>query len=270
MNKTIIIDNEEFELVPVNKYKVNDWIIYIDRVRKIVSSADYADSNGGSTSLNEKYGDWMTVDAAKQYKKDIKGKATAAEIKEHLVSLAIKKGLVKGAAIRSIYRSKYEEAPTDIYEYDSKNDELILTNNLSYPMIIYSCGVWAEVMEQPKFTFGGYPVTFDVINTFSGKGNKEVTITCKGQTGKSGELANIITHFFRPMVFGSVYVKGWTMKDEYDTKVNIPSFYASEDRRYVDTVTIGCLTGKYSELVEIYKHSQEILKNWKPAKGFDK
>ena len=34
----------------------------------------------------------------------------------------------------------------------------------------------------------------------------------------------------------------------------------SEDLKIVDTVTIGCLTGTYAELVKIFNHCQTLLK----------
>ena len=44
--KTIIIDNQEYELTPINKYKVGDWVIFNNGsikpvIRKIVSEEEY-------------------------------------------------------------------------------------------------------------------------------------------------------------------------------------------------------------------------------------
>jgi hypothetical protein len=267
MNKRIVIDNQEFELVPVVpvvNYKIGDWVLFNNGgtnpvVRKIVSDDAYRESKGGGKSLDEKYKEWMTEGASKQYKKDIVRKASSADIANHLIKMARAKGFVAGINIRGVDKTVFHKAVQGDLDYYYESDELAMSG-----MIIYKDGEWAEIQEEPKFSFGGYPIKFDVIIIHAGK--KDVT---KETTGTASELADILTNFFRPMPFGSVKVKYWTLKQCGNTNT-IPTFHADNNDEYIDSITIGCLTGKYSELVEIYEHSQEILKNWKPAKGFDK
>lgn len=270
MSKTITIDNQEYELVPIAKYKAGDWILFNNGgtkpvVRKIVEDDAYAESKGGGHSLDDKYKEWMTENAAKSYVKDIVGKAYFGEIRDHLRLMAKEKGIVKGVKARGVTKTVFHTLVQDDVDYYYDSDEFAMSG-----MIIYAKGIWAEIEKAPQFTFGGVPVEFDVKASHAPKGI-EVIIKCKGVTGNATELAEILTHFFRPMSFGGVLVKKWTLKGEgYDTTIGIPSFYAGDSSAWVENITIGCLTGKYSELVAIYKQSQEILKNWKPAKGFDK
>ena len=42
--------------------------------------------------------------------------------------------------------------------------------------------------------------------------------------------------------------------------MKIPTWDANSDKSKVDEITIGCLTGKYSELVAIFEECQRLLK----------
>jgi hypothetical protein len=260
MNKKIIIEGEEFELVPTKVYKPGVWIVFNNRgnleIRNIISSEELKELK--HKEADDKYGSWMSEEAAKQYKDGIERKATPEEIYLYLKVLAQKKGLVKDASIRGIYKTKYHKATDDQYSYHPLTDELSMSG-----MVLYSQGFWADIEPEPVFTFGGLPVSFHMVDTFKGSGDKEVVITCKGHIGKASELANILTHFFRPMPFGSVEVKAWTLKGQNshmcpDGTFKIPSFDANNNAAFVDDITIGCHTGKFSELEAIYKHAKPL------------
>ncbi len=265
--KTITIDDQKYELVPIPKYKPKDWIIFElhngeREVRRIATDKEYDTSINSSKELDSKYYTWMTKSASEQYGTQIKRRASQKEIEEHLIKVARSKGFKADIRLKGIGKDDFHKAVQNTIDYFIDDDLLSMSG-----MIIYKDGEWAEIEKEPIFTFGGYPVEFDVKASHAPKGI-EVTIKCKGVTGNATEIANILTHFFRPMPFGSVVVTTWVLKGG-SSKI-IPAFEANENATYVDTITIGCLTGKYTELEVIYNKSQDILKNWKPAKNFDK
>ena len=115
---------------------------------------------------------------------------------------------------------------------------------------------------KPKFTFGGQEVTFKVVSSGEKYNFKTVEINCKGETGTHHQLANILTHYFRPIPFGRVFVKKWLPKKAtyIDVHLGLNTFAANDDLANVEEVTISCLTGKYKELVDIFNHCQKLLK----------
>lgn len=270
MNKTIIIDDIEYELTPKYQYKVGDWIVYFDGnkniIRKIISESQYRGSKS-HVELDEAYGDWMTEEAVKEDKNKkwyyVKRLAIIEEVRNHLLNLAIKKGFKVGSKINA---GKVSGAYIN---------EIIQSNSDYYPdydqfawsgIIIYSKGEWATLQEKPKFTFGGEKVEFEIVKNLEfGTYKTSINIKCKGETGSHHQLAAILTHYFRPMSFGKISVKSYTLKNnrEYknaDKKFELPTWDANSDKSRIDDITIGCLTGKYSELVDIFNYCQELLK----------
>ena len=246
---------------PVKKYKIGDWVIFNlgtgDVVRKIISNEEYDIKN--SSKLNSDYREWMTERAADSNFKNIKRLATESEIKQHLSTLAKEKGLVKGAKVKRL--SVLDNTTTNIVQEDDdyyiEQDEYCKSG-----IILYSNGKWVEKIEEPKFTFGGYEVTFKVVSSGEKYNFKTVEINCKGETGTHHQLANILTHYFRPIPFGRVFVKKWLPKKAtyIDVHLGLNTFAANDDLANVEEVTIGCLTGKYKELVDIFNHCQKLLK----------
>lgn len=262
MNKTIIIDNQEYELIPKINYKVGDWVIYSEKnlVRKIVTNEAFSTKNGGSDLLNDSYKEWMTEGAAIEWKKEIKRKATESEIKQHLANFAKEKGLIKGAKVRRLANLDNTTFVTIVQEDDDyylEQDEYCKSG-----IILYSNGKWVEKIEEPKFTFGGYEVTFKVISSGEKYNFKTVEINCKGETGTHHQLGNILTHYFRPMPFGKVFVKRWLPKKAtyIDIHLGIITHNANDDLANIESITIGCLTGTYKELKDIFEHCQTLLK----------
>ena len=282
MNK-ITINNQEFEETnasipmtdwtwyqnkwykPLKKYKIGDWVIFKltetkDVVRKIISESEYKNAKVVE-ELNQKYGkdNWMTDGASVEWIQYIKKLATESEIKQHLSNLAKEKGLVKGAKVKRL--SVLDNTTTDIFQ---ENDDYYIEQDeyCKSGIILYSNGKWVEKIEEPKFTFGGYEVTFKVVSSGEKYNFKTVEINCNGETGTHHELATILTHYFRPMKFGNVCVKRWTRKNQMcvDIYKGFDVNDVSEDLKIVDTVTIGCLTGTYAELVKIFNHCQTLLK----------
>jgi len=268
MNK-ITINNQEFEETteiypisdglwyqnkwykPVEKFKVGDWItfwseidktFYTSKIRKW-SSHSYCKLNNGLEPF-----------------KHLLKKATSQEILEHFRTIAKEKGLVKGARVKRINEVDKGAFVTIVQEDDDyypESDEYAKSG-----IILYSNGKWVEKIEEPKFTFGGYEVTFKVVSSGEKYNFKTVEINCNGETGTHHELATILTHYFRPMKFGNVCVKRWTRKNQMcvDIYKGFDVNDVSEDLKIVDTVTIGCLTGTYAELVKIFNHCQTLLK----------
>lgn len=115
----------------------------------------------------------------------------------------------------------------------------------------------------PKFTFGGYECSFKVISSGERYHFKTVEITCKGETGTHWQIEKILKNYFRPCKFGNVEVKQFTLKN---MKMNLNSQLVIEtnkecyDINNVDEIQIGCLVGKYSQLVDIYNHCLNLLK----------
>lgn len=280
MNK-ITINNQEFEETnasipmtdwtwyqnkwykPVEQFKVGDWVIFQmplkQIVRRIISDKEY-DSAKNSQILYDKYKEWMTEGAAIEFKKQIIRKATSQEILEHLRAVAKEKGLVKGAKAKGIQSNSELLLHTIVQEDDDyypETDEYAKSG-----IILYSNGKWVEKIEEPKFTFGGYEVTFKVVSSGEKYNFKTVEINCKGETGTHHQLANILTHYFRPIPFGRVFVKKWLPKKAtyIDVHLGLNTFAANDDLANVEEVTIGCLTGKYKELVDIFNHCQKLLK----------
>ena len=282
MNK-ITINNQEFEETteiypisdglyyknkwykPLKKYKIGDWVIYKltetkDVVRKIISESEYKNAKVVE-ELNQKYGkdNWMTDGASVEWIQYIKKLATESEIKQHLSNLAKEKGLVKGAKVKRL--NVLDNTTTNIVQEDDdyyiEQDEYCKSG-----IILYSNGKWVEKIEEPKFTFGGYEVTFKVVSSGEKYNFKTVEINCKGETGTHHQLANILTHYFRPIPFGRVFVKKWLPKKAtyIDVHLGLNTFAANDDLANVEEVTIGCLTGKYKELVDIFNHCQKLLK----------
>lgn len=242
MNKTIIIDNQEYELIPKNSYKVGDWVIYSEKniVRRIVEDDAYSDKNGGSDRLNRSFGEWMTEGAAKEWRKEIKRKATEYEIKTHLAKMAKEKGLIKGAKVKRLSVLDNSTFVTIVQEDDDyylEQDEYCKSG-----IILYSKGQWVTKIEEPVFTFGGHGVSFKRVEVGNKYNFRTIEVTCKGETGTNSQISCILTHYFRPIQFGNVSVKSYS------------------DKSRIDEVTIGCLTGKYSELVAIFDECQRLLK----------
>lgn len=250
---------------PIKRYKVGDWVIYKltetkDVVRKLISESEYKNTKIVE-ELNQKYGkdNWMTDGASVEWFQYIKRLATESEIKAHLSNLAKEKGLIKGAKVKRL--SVLDNTTTNIFQEDDdyyiEQDEYCKSG-----IILYSNGKWVEKIEEPKFTFGGQEVTFKVVSSGEKYNFKTVEINCKGETGTHHQLANILTDYFRPMPFGKVFVKKWLPKKAtyIDVHLGLNTFAANDDLANVEEVTIGCLTGKYKELVDIFNHCQKLLK----------
>lgn len=231
--KTIIIDNQEYELTPINKYKVGDWVIFNlgtgDVVRKIISSEEYNIKN--SSKLNSDYREWMTKSAADSNFKNIKRLATESEIKQHLSNLAKEKGLVKGAKVKRL--SVLDNTTTNIVQEDDdyyiEQDEYCKSG-----IILYSNGKWVEKIEEPKFTFGGHNVTFQFFNS------SRIKVTCKEEVGFHTEIEKILAAIYtynKEYRFGNVSLK----------------------KEPITTCKIGCLQGEVKDLEKIYKHCLSLL-----------
>lgn len=106
---------------------------------------------------------------------------------------------------------------------------------------------------KPKLTFGGHEVKCELFN------GTRVKVVCKGETGTHWQIEEILKNYFRPCKFGNVEVKSFT-RFHYE---NATKFYCepeSKDLENIDKITIGCLTGTYKELYDIYQHCLTLLK----------
>jgi hypothetical protein len=234
--KTIIIDNQEYELTPINKYKVGDWVLFQNGsikpiVRKIIEDKEYINYNS-SALLDSIYKEWMTNRAANEHIKNIVRKATENEIKLHLADMARQKGLVKGAKVKRLGVLDDTTFVTIVQEDDDyylEQDEYCKSG-----IILYSKGNWVTKIEEPKFTFGGHNVTFQFFNS------SRIKITCKGEVGFHIEIEKILAAIYtynREYRFGNVILK----------------------KEPITTCKIGCLQGEVKDLEKIYKHCLILL-----------
>ena len=236
--KTIIIDNQEYELTPINKYKVGDWVIFNNGgikpvIRKIISNEEYDyiknDVNG---TLSSRYEDWMTIGASKQNINNIVRKATENEIKNHLADMARQKGLVKGAKVKRLGVLDDTTFVTIVQEDDDyyfEQDEYCKSG-----IILYSKGNWVTKIEEPKFSFGGCDVTFQFFNS------SKIKVTCKEEIGFHTEIEKILAAIYtynKEYKFGNVSLK----------------------KEIITTCKIGCLQGEVKDLEKIYKHCLILL-----------
>lgn len=116
---------------------------------------------------------------------------------------------------------------------------------------------------EPKFTFGGYECSFKLRTDWDTDNKKEfktLEITCKDTTGTHWELEKILKNYFRPCKFGNVEVKSYSFNEVIKTKQTLNTVKEGNDINVIKDITIGCLTGKYSELVDIYNHCLNLLK----------
>ena len=256
MNNTIKIDGIEYNLVPIEKkeeikkrYKVQDWVvfnssIYGDLIRKIVTNNDYKIIGG--SQLTNIYGDWMTEDATVTVGSYVKP-ATKEQIETHLIQLAEKKGYDKAKKVRSVV---YIE---DIYDLNFKKLQYHFKEDALHDstVTIYKNGKWAEIIkeEEKKFTFGGQEVkiTKNIYNTYN--------IKCKNEEGTFHQLTCIILDPFKEQSFGNVSVKSLTL---FTNIITTTKLVIKPYETMVNTITIGCLTGTYKELLNIYNHILEL------------
>lgn len=260
----------------------NSWILYMDGnkniVRRIINDDEYFKSisrlesaleNKYGEALDEKYGDWMIHSAVIEDKK--KGwnyclrTATNNEIHKHLLKIALKKGFAKGVEVmnRGTIVANLDLASTMYY---SKNDQFFCAG-----ICLYQNGYWGVIKEKPKFTFGGQEVTFQTFSTGGTYSTKTIQVICKGEIGTHYDISQILTYYNRPIKFGTVRVKGYTLKSNSDIKWDAPSdviivnkvWEANDDINKIEEVTIGCLIGKYKELVTIFEECQRLLKESK-------
>ena len=175
--KTIIIDNQEYELTPINKYKAGDWVIFNNGgiktvIRKIISNEEYESfKHNKHNILTSKYVEWMSFSASIHFIKNIVRKATENEIKNHLADMARQKGLVKGAKVKRLGILDDTTFVTIVQEDDDyyfEQDEYCKSG-----IILYSKGNWVTKIEEPKFSFGGCDVTFQFFNS------SKIKVTCK-------------------------------------------------------------------------------------------
>lgn len=234
--KTIIIDNQEYELTPINKYKVGDWVLFQNGsikpiVRKIIEDKEYINYNS-SALLDSIYKEWMTNRAANEHIKNIVRKATENEIKLHLADMARQKGLVKGAKVKRLGVLDDTTFVTIVQEDDDyyfEQDEYCKSG-----IILYSKGNWVTKIEEPKFTFGGHNVTFQFFNS------SKIKVTCKEEIGFHTEIEKILAAIYtynKEYKFGNVSLK----------------------KEIITTCKIGCLQGEVKDLEKIYKHCLILL-----------
>lgn len=236
--KTIIIDNQEYELTPINKYKTGDWVIYKltenkDVLRKLISEEEYKNTKVIET-LNLKYGkdNWMTKEASVEWIKYIKRKATEQEVKQYLSDFAKQKGLIKGAKVKRLSVLDDTTFVTIVQEDDDyylEQDEYCKSG-----IILYSKGEWVTKIEEPKFSFGGCDVTFQFFNS------SKIKVTCKEEIGFHTEIEKILAAIYtynKEYKFGNVSLK----------------------KEIITTCKIGCLQGEVKDLEKIYKHCLILL-----------
>ena len=258
MNK-ITINNQDF--VETNEiYPISDGLYYKNKWYKPVEQF--------------KVGDWVYCNNSKSifkhtiYDNNLKRlrKATSQEILEHLRTIAKEKGLVKGAKVKGIQSNSELLLHTIVQEDDDyypESDEYAKSG-----IILYSNGKWVEKIEEPKFTFGGHEVSFKVKLLGDTKGlndeiyydKKTVEVTCKRETGTHWQIEEILKNYFRPCKFGNVEVKSFEYFEVIKFKKELKTFKAEESINYIDKITIGCLTGTYKELYNIYQHCLTLLK----------
>ncbi len=112
-----------------------------------------------------------------------------------------------------------------------------------------------------KYTFGGHDCTF-VLYQKSNTNDNYVEVTFKDITGTHFQIEEILKNYFRPCRFGKVQVQSFSLKDKafsYKNPGNIYSIPESMDIDNVDTITIGCVTGTYKELNNIYNYCLNLL-----------
>lgn len=235
--KTIIIDNQEYELTPINKYKAGDWVIFNNGgikpvIRKIVSEEYNSIKNNVYNILTSKYGEWMSFNASTYFIKDIERKATENEIKNHLADMARQKGLVKGAKVKRLGILDDTTFVTIVQEDDDyyfEQDEYCKSG-----IILYSKGNWVTKIKESEFTFGGHNVTFQFFNS------SKIKVTCKEEIGFHTEIEKILAAIYtynKEYKFGNVSLK----------------------KEIITTCKIGCLQGEVKDLEKIYKHCLILL-----------
>lgn len=256
MIKTAIFDGIEYELVPIIKkeekieYKAGDWIIFnlenTEVIRRILSDDEY------NSKLNnyDKYGDWVTLGVSVQFVKIIIRKATNEEIKEHLIQLAKSKGFKNNVNVTSLNNNNWVIINDHKYIY-CDNTDLLLIDDIA----IYRNGTWAKIIPQEKiFTFGGHTVKIDTFNR---------NITCKEEVGTFNQLQDIINKPLKKLPFGKVFVKNLLLHQNVYNLLNLDDNDTVNCKNLINQITIGCLTGTYQELLNIYNHILELDNNKK-------
>ena len=256
MNNTIKIDGIEYNLVLVEKkeevkqeYKPGDWVYYtkMQEVRKVVENNTYI--NTTSKELYDMYGSWMTMGAINQHYNIVR-MATKEEIENHLIELAKKKEYNTAKKVISVMHSLTYILTFNKLTYNHKND--ILSDGV---VSIYQNGKWAKIVKEKekKFTFGGQEVILSI--TY----NNTHLISCKNEVGTFNQLTSIILNPFQINDFGSVYSKSiMTLPNTaYITLTNNP---IDKYKKLITTISIGCLVGTYTELLDIYNHLVELNK----------
>lgn len=255
-------------------FKPNTWILYMDGnkniVRRIITDEEYATTKAKIPCiLDEKYGDWMVKSAVDEDKK--KGwnyclrTATKDEIHMHLFNMAMNKGFAKGVEVMN-RGTIIQDMNLNSTAYYPKDDQFFCGG-----ICLYQNGFWAMIKEKPKFMFGGYEVKFKVEPQGIRYNSKTVEVTCKSETGTHYDISQILNFYNRPIKFGKVRVKGYTLNSMDSIGLDVPNnktiikdvWEANNDIRNIDEITIGCLTGKYSELCDIFTECSRLLKETK-------
>lgn len=102
-------------------------------------------------------------------------------------------------------------------------------------------------------TFGGEAVNFVFMRGLPAE-KTIVSVDCKGVVGTDKQIKDILDNFWKPCKFGTENVKSFSWNADCKGPITLSVVYHKDARDLVDEITIGCLTGKYSELVDIYAH----------------
>lgn len=255
--KKIVMEGIEYNLVPVTtpvvvetpEYKVGDWVIYKLSIGKCVTRMIIADGNYasiGSDKLDKMYQEWMTIGAARANKSHIVKHATQGQIQNHLIELAKKKGYDKATKVASVITGGSFDFNFEKLTYEERTKGFNDGN-----VTIYKDGQWGQILEttiEKKFVFGRE----EVIVTKSDNGT--FLIKCKGEVGTYNQLTSIILEPFKSNLFGTVSVKSFNLHNDTIPTSNL---VIKPYELIVNNITIGCLTGSYKELLDIYNYIKE-------------
>ena len=200
----------------------------------------------------------MTIGATVEFQKDIRP-ATFDEIHKHLTNILVCNTDINDQDILVFNNHEFRYLHSRLLAYCPKTDTLRLSG-AEHRKIIYQNGVWAtKQIEKKQFFFGEHRVEF-----FPTTDGKDVTLKCNGYTDNLSSLRSLVNNPTQEWPIGSHKVKGYTIKGDLDNKKTMPTIpftnWIEHFSAHIDEVIIGCMTGKYSELVDIYNHAKSLIK----------
>ena len=171
-------------------------------------------------------------------------------------------------SIISTYNNDNNLLKTKEFIYDEINDEFYYNKieNQSKIILFSNNGITKTIPIIKETTFGNkqviikppkYKVTLNDDVTPTPKLNEcDILITCNGETGTLKQLNEILNDIHQPHPFGNVKLEDYKHYKQYS---NCKVWDHKFNDEIIDEIKIGCLWGKYKELINIKNLSQSLL-----------